>query len=111
VGGYRRKVASTPIDTSDLPGDIGDELQSLALELYDAAKISKAERRELSLLFYFNYFDFYRQSRLLLLKTRKHDQDRSDHGLYLPPKRSPTSRKISNYTQKNNEKQKIARKN
>jgi hypothetical protein len=45
-------VASIPVDIGDLPWDNGDELQSLALELYDAAKVSTAERRELSLLFF-----------------------------------------------------------
>jgi hypothetical protein len=40
-------VASIPVDIGDLPWDNGDKLQSLALELYDAAKISIAGRREL----------------------------------------------------------------
>jgi len=44
-------VASIPVDIGDLPRDNGDELQSLALELYDAAKVSTAERGELSSLF------------------------------------------------------------
>ncbi len=61
-------MASIPVDIGDLPRDNGDELQSLALELYDAAKVSIAERRELSLLFYSNYFDFYRIPRCLLLR-------------------------------------------
>jgi hypothetical protein len=35
-------VASSPVDTGDLPGDIGDELQSLALELHDAAQVRQS---------------------------------------------------------------------
>jgi hypothetical protein len=55
-------VASIPVDIGDLPWDNGDELQSLALELYDAAKVSIAERRNYpSRYFYPNYFDFNRQ--------------------------------------------------
>jgi len=38
-------VASSPVDTGDLPGDIGDELQSLALELYDAAKVKNSPEK------------------------------------------------------------------
>jgi hypothetical protein len=49
-------VASIPVDIGDLPWDNGDELQGLALELYDAAKVSIAERRELSPLFLFRLF-------------------------------------------------------
>ena len=92
-------MASIPVDIGDLPWDNGDELQSLALELYDAAKVSIARRRELPPAIYSDYFDFDRQSRLLLLKTRKHDQDRLDYAIYLSPKRSPTSRKILNHMQ------------
>jgi len=63
-------VASIPVDIGDLPRDNGDELQSLALELYDAAKVSIAGRIDLPpRYFYPDYFDFDRQSRLLLLKT------------------------------------------
>jgi hypothetical protein len=87
-------VASIPVDIGDLPWDNGDELQSLALELYDAAKVSITGRGETLRYFYPDYFDFDRQSRLLLLKTRKHDQDRLDYAIYLPPKRSPTLRKF-----------------
>jgi hypothetical protein len=46
-------VASIPVDIGDLPRDNGDELQSLALELYDAAKVSITGRRELTTPRYF----------------------------------------------------------
>lgn len=40
-------MASSPVNTGDLPGDNGDELQSLALELYDAAQVKTAWRNPL----------------------------------------------------------------
>jgi hypothetical protein len=37
-------VGSVSVDTGYLPWDTGDEFQSLALELYDAAKVRDAEK-------------------------------------------------------------------
>jgi len=38
-------VASIPVDIGDLPWDNGDELQSLALELYDTAKVKHSREK------------------------------------------------------------------
>jgi hypothetical protein len=61
-------VASSPVDTGALPGDIGDELQSLALELHDAAQVRQSREREPSSLFLSGYLDCTNQDSKILQK-------------------------------------------
>jgi len=42
---YYCRVASGPSDIGNLPGNNGDELQGLALELRDSAQIDPAQRQ------------------------------------------------------------------
>jgi hypothetical protein len=59
-------VASSPVDSDYLPGDIGDELQSLALELYDAAQVKQP--RELFSLFFIKDICLHRIGTAKLIK-------------------------------------------
>jgi hypothetical protein len=61
-------VASSPVDSDYLPGDIGDELQSLALELYDAAQVKTATEQDLFSLFFIKDICLHRIGTAKLIK-------------------------------------------